>query len=141
MWKQQRRFALSTLRYFGFGKKSLEPIILNEFTHCAKDISSFNGKYTFALIKNSTEITNIQFTTSFMLKCVGRPFTPHLIINNAVSNIICTLVFGHRFKYTDEKFGTLITNFEKAFQMQTSVWGQVHYFKSAGFFHLSVVIP
>ncbi|KAI9547603.1 hypothetical protein NQZ68_014869 [Dissostichus eleginoides] len=42
-WKQQRRFALSTLKYFGFGKKSLEPIILDEFSYCAKDIKSYNG--------------------------------------------------------------------------------------------------
>lgn len=43
-WKQQRRFALSTLRYFGFGKKSLEPVILNEFAYFAKEIRSFDGK-------------------------------------------------------------------------------------------------
>lgn len=44
IWKQQRRFALSTLKFFGFGKKSLEPVILDEFTFCAKHFSSFEGK-------------------------------------------------------------------------------------------------
>ncbi|XP_049444370.1 cytochrome P450 2J6-like [Epinephelus fuscoguttatus] len=97
-WKQQRRFALSTLKYFGFGKKSLEPVILNEFTHCAKDLSSYEGK----------------------------PFYPHLVINNAVSNIICTLVFGHRFEYGDEKFIKLMKSFGKAFQLQVSIWAQLY---------------
>uniref|UniRef100_A0A3Q1GU49 Uncharacterized protein n=1 Tax=Acanthochromis polyacanthus TaxID=80966 RepID=A0A3Q1GU49_9TELE len=71
IWRQQRRFALSTLRYFGFGKKSLEPVILEEFTHCAEEFRSYKGK----------------------------PFNPHLVVNNAVSNIICSLIFGHRFEY------------------------------------------
>lgn len=44
VWKQQRRFALSTLRYFGFGKKSLEPVMLDEFENCAKEIRRFDGK-------------------------------------------------------------------------------------------------
>ncbi|KAM9358055.1 uncharacterized protein ABDE67_003558 [Symphorus nematophorus] len=98
MWKQQRRFALSALRYFGFGKKSLEPVILDEFTHCAKYTNSFKGE----------------------------PFAPHLIISNVVSNIICSLVFGHRFEYDDEKFKKLLKLFEKALQIEASVWAQLY---------------
>ncbi|XP_069006428.1 cytochrome P450 2J2-like [Embiotoca jacksoni] len=98
IWKQQRRFALSTLRYFGFGKKSLEPVILDEFTHCAKDIRSYKGK----------------------------PFDPRLIINNTVSNIICSLVFGHRFEYGDKKFKNLIQMFDKALQLEASIWAELY---------------
>uniref|UniRef100_UPI003AAE8D86 cytochrome P450 2J6-like n=1 Tax=Centroberyx gerrardi TaxID=166262 RepID=UPI003AAE8D86 len=98
MWKQQRRFALSTLKYFGVGKKSLEPAILDEFTYCAKDIADHKGK----------------------------PFNPHLIINNAVSNIICSLVFGHRFEYADERFRKLIRKFDTALQIEGSIWAQLY---------------
>uniref|UniRef100_A0A3Q1GWF8 Cytochrome P450 2J2-like n=1 Tax=Acanthochromis polyacanthus TaxID=80966 RepID=A0A3Q1GWF8_9TELE len=98
MWRQQRRFALSTLRYFGFGKKSLEPVILDEFTHCAEEFRSFKGK----------------------------PFNPRLVINNAVSNIICSLVFGHRFEYSDEKFQKLIGTFDEAFRLEVSIWAQLY---------------
>ncbi|XP_074525267.1 cytochrome P450 2J2-like [Halichoeres trimaculatus] len=97
MWKQQRRFMLSTLRYFGLGKKSLEPIIQGEFTNCSKEFQRYKGK----------------------------PFNPQLIIGNAVSNIICSLVFGHRFEY-NEKFRQLISWFEKGFQIQASIWGQLY---------------
>uniref|UniRef100_A0A3P8UFE9 Uncharacterized protein n=1 Tax=Amphiprion percula TaxID=161767 RepID=A0A3P8UFE9_AMPPE len=98
IWRQQRRFALSTLRYFGFGKKSLEPVILDEFTHCAEEFRSFKGK----------------------------PFNPHLSINNAVSNIICSLVFGHRFEYSDEKFKKLLGMFDDAFRIEASIWAQLY---------------
>uniref|UniRef100_A0A672ZBL0 Cytochrome P450 2J1-like n=1 Tax=Sphaeramia orbicularis TaxID=375764 RepID=A0A672ZBL0_9TELE len=91
LWKQQRRFALFTLRNFGLGKKSLEPVILDEFAHCAQEITGYKGK----------------------------PFNPHLIINNAVSNIICSMVFGHRFEYDDENFKKLLKMFEKAFWILT----------------------
>ncbi|XP_068563308.1 cytochrome P450 2J6-like [Cebidichthys violaceus] len=98
IWKQQRRFALLTLKYFGFGKKSLEPIILDEFTYCAKDFNSHKGK----------------------------PFDPHLVINNAVSNIICSLVFGHRFEYGDEKFMKLMKLFGKGLEIEASIWAQLY---------------
>lgn len=64
-----------------------------------------------------------------LLNCVGKPLAPHLIINNVVSNIICSLVFGHRFEYKDEKFGKLIKCFDKALLIQGSIWAQVYYLK------------
>ncbi|XP_030012452.1 cytochrome P450 2J2-like [Sphaeramia orbicularis] len=97
-WKQQRRFALSTLKYFGFGKKSLEPVILEEFTYVAKEISAYKGK----------------------------PFNPHLIVNNTVANIICLLVFGHRFEYGDEQFKKLMKLFEQSFEAQVSVSAELY---------------
>uniref|UniRef100_A0A8C2XIN2 Uncharacterized protein n=1 Tax=Cyclopterus lumpus TaxID=8103 RepID=A0A8C2XIN2_CYCLU len=98
IWKQQRRFALSTLKHFGFGKKSLKPVILEEFSYCAKEFKSHKGK----------------------------PFDPHLILNNAVSNIICSLVFGHRFEYGDEKFMELMSWFGKGLELEASIWAQLY---------------
>ncbi|XP_049444369.1 cytochrome P450 2J4-like [Epinephelus fuscoguttatus] len=97
-WKQQRRFALSTLRNFGLGKKGAEQVILQEFTHCAKDFSSYKGK----------------------------PFDPHLTTNKAVGNIICFLVFGHRFEYHNEDFTKVMKMFGKGLRIQGSIWAQFY---------------
>uniref|UniRef100_A0A665TUG2 Cytochrome P450 2J6-like n=1 Tax=Echeneis naucrates TaxID=173247 RepID=A0A665TUG2_ECHNA len=90
-WKEQRRFALFTLKYFGVGKRSLESSILNEFIYLSKEFANEKGK----------------------------PFNPHYIINKAVSNIICSLVFGQRFDYL--------------IQIEGSIWTQVSQMKSKMF--------
>ncbi|MEE6460478.1 hypothetical protein FKM82_000983 [Ascaphus truei] len=80
IWRQQRRFSHSTLRHFGLGKLSLEPIIIEEF----------------------------KYVKAEMLKHGGDAFCPFQIINNAVSNIICSICFGKRFNYEDEEFKTML---------------------------------
>lgn len=69
--------------------------------------------------------TSMPFISIYMLKCAGQPFNPQLVLNNTVSNIICCLVFGHRFEYNDEKFRTLTKLFEQNLQIESSLWAQV----------------
>ena len=70
-------------------------------------------------------MTNTQLTSNALFNCGGKPFNPHLIINNAVSNIICSLVFGHRFEYSDEKFTKMMKCFDKGLELEASIWAQV----------------
>ncbi|CAJ0928393.1 unnamed protein product [Ranitomeya imitator] len=79
-WKSMRRFTLSTLRDFGMGKRSVEARIQDELMPLIESFSSHNGK----------------------------PFNPHMLINTAVSNVICSIIFGKRFEYDDPEFEKLI---------------------------------
>ncbi|XP_075057365.1 cytochrome P450 2K1-like [Mixophyes fleayi] len=72
-WKVMRRFALSTLRDYGMGKKSIEIKINDECESLMQTFRSYKGK----------------------------PFNNLTIINAAVANIIVSILLGHRFEYGD----------------------------------------
>ena len=84
-WKEQRRFVISTLRDFGMGKHSLEGKIQEEITSLTDEIKKQNGQ----------------------------EWDIHLTMNNAVSNIICSIIFGRRFEYSDKEFLEILDMIDK----------------------------
>eukprot|EP00058_Branchiostoma_floridae_P012137 XP_002597625.1 hypothetical protein BRAFLDRAFT_59118 [Branchiostoma floridae] len=84
-WRQQRRFALKTLRDFGVGKRSLEGKICEEAAALSQKLVAKDGE----------------------------PFNIKPLLQNSVSNIICSIVFGKRFEYGDPEFLRIITLLNK----------------------------
>lgn len=54
-----------------------------------------------------------------------RPFKPGKFLVHAVSNIICSIIFGDRFDYEDKKFLTLIELLDENNRLQNSIQIQV----------------
>ncbi|KAK9401417.1 cytochrome P450 2J2-like [Crotalus adamanteus] len=99
IWKEQRHIGITSLRKLGLGKKSVE--------HQIEDTA--------------------QTLVETFKKTKGQPFDPSIPVINAVSNIICTLSFGHQFAPEDEGFQKLI----QAVEIIVKV--------SGSFFHLMFV--
>nr|XP_036860437.1 cytochrome P450 2D6-like [Manis javanica] len=96
-WREQRRFSVSTMRNLGLGKKSLEQWITEEASClCA----AFSDQ-------------------------VGRPFSPNLLLNKAVSNVIASLTFGRRFEYDDPRFLKLLDVLQDAVKEDTGLLREV----------------
>lgn len=97
-WKEHRRFTLSTLRNFGLGKKSMEERILEETSNLLQ----------------------------YFKKNMGAPFDPIFALDNATSNIICSIVFGKRFEYDDPLFQEIIGLLHERLKSITGVWAQIY---------------
>ncbi|XP_075057402.1 cytochrome P450 2K4-like [Mixophyes fleayi] len=79
-WKVMRRFALSTLRDYGTGKKSIKNKMSDECECLMQTFRSYEGK----------------------------PFDNMTIISAAVANIIVSILLGHRYEYDDPTIRRLI---------------------------------
>ncbi|XP_033934478.1 cytochrome P450 2K1-like [Pseudochaenichthys georgianus] len=88
-WKEMRRFALTNLRDFGMGKRASEDKIIEECEHL---IEVFK-------------------------KCKGEAFDTTQPMNYAVSNIICSIVYGSRFEYDDAEFTSLVDRANRTIQL------------------------
>ncbi|XP_066494459.1 cytochrome P450 2G1-like isoform X3 [Tiliqua scincoides] len=96
-WKQQRRFSLTILRNFGMGKKSIEQRIQEE----------------------------AQFLLEEFQK-TKKPFDPLFFLSRAVSNVICSIVFGDRFDYEDKEFLALMKIMNDSFREMSTAWAQFY---------------
>ncbi|XP_066291900.1 cytochrome P450 2J4-like [Branchiostoma lanceolatum] len=84
LWKEQRKFALTTLRSFGFGKRSLEVQLSEESAALLEVIRDMGDK----------------------------PFDITRLLQKATTNIISSLVFAHRFEYDNPEFLQLMQDFD-----------------------------
>lgn len=55
----------------------------------------------------------------------GQPFDPSLLLAQATSNMMCSLVFGHRFPYDDKEFQGVVQAAGGVLMEISSPWGQV----------------
>ncbi|XP_022103601.1 cytochrome P450 2U1-like isoform X1 [Acanthaster planci] len=87
-WSARRRVAMTALRSFGVGTRSLENRV-NEEARYLCDATDRN---------------------------CGTPFDPIHIVKSAVSNIVCTISYGQRYDYNDPVFRTLLVNLDTIFR-------------------------
>ena len=104
LWKASRRFALSNLRDFGMGKRSIEAKIQEEAFEICKEFENSSGK----------------------------PFNVKTLVQEGVSNIICSICFGERFEYQDKIFAQLMGLIE-ALGTSRAFWSPANFIPVLGF--------
>ncbi|NXH17973.1 CP2G1 protein, partial [Bucco capensis] len=56
----------------------------------------------------------------------GEPLDPTFLLSSAVSNVICSIVFGHRFDYDDKDFLELLRMMNEIFREMSTPWSQLY---------------
>uniref|UniRef100_A0A8C4UNK4 Cytochrome P450 n=1 Tax=Falco tinnunculus TaxID=100819 RepID=A0A8C4UNK4_FALTI len=79
-WQELRRFTLSTLRDFGMGKSSMSQRVQQETQHLV----------------------------NLLAELKGNAFEPLTLFRHAVANVICSVVFGNHYSYSDTAFLELL---------------------------------
>ncbi|XP_023995583.1 cytochrome P450 2D15-like [Salvelinus sp. IW2-2015] len=98
VWKEHRRFALTTMKNFGLGKRSMEERILEETDHVCTRLEENAGK----------------------------SLDPVTLVHSAASNIICSVLFGHRYDYQDPVLSFIINSFKENAQIANGPWAAVY---------------
>ncbi|NP_001085963.1 MGC82914 protein [Xenopus laevis] len=96
-WKDLRRFSISTFRDFGMGKKTIEEPVREEASYLCTAIQAKEG-------------------------C---PFDPFLLLNQAVSNLNCSIIFGERYDYSDKAIQKLLFLLQERFHQETGTVSQI----------------
>lgn len=142
-WKEMRRFALINLRNYGMGKKACEDKIIEESHYLTEVIEKFKGKcflgnhphnrQHFRLQKNHAWISDLRgfvwLLFSFLFLFAGEAFDTTKPMNYAVSNIICSMVYGSRFEYDDPEFTSIVDRNNRNIQLAGSPAIQVSFNK------------
>uniref|UniRef100_A0A8D0ZN08 Cytochrome P450 n=1 Tax=Sus scrofa TaxID=9823 RepID=A0A8D0ZN08_PIG len=97
-WRQLRKVTMLALRDLGMGKREGEELIQAEAQRLVEEIRGTKG----------------------------RPLDPSLLLAQATSNIICSLIFGRRFPYDNEEFQAVVRAAGGTVVGVSSPWGQTY---------------
>ncbi|XP_026032565.1 cytochrome P450 2J6-like isoform X2 [Astatotilapia calliptera] len=97
-WREQRRFALMTLRNFGLGKNSMGERIHDEIKHIISTLE----------------------------KNIGKTMSPKVMFHNGASNIICQVLFARRYKYDDELIKLFVEVFTEVSKIVNGPWATLY---------------
>lgn len=89
LWKEHRNFAMTRIKNLGLNDGTLEHNILME----------------------------IDYLTSELQRTKGKPINIIDTILMSISNVMCKLIFGQRFEYSDSKFIKIVQSFNENLEL------------------------
>ncbi|XP_064149555.1 cytochrome P450 2F2-like [Loxodonta africana] len=100
-WQTLRNLALGALKEFGLGTLTIEKHVLEEAACLLSEFQATIGAAQPGKLRGLVRL-----------------------LDNAVSNVICSVVFGNRYGYGDPEFLRLLDLFHDNFRIMSSRWGE-----------------
>ncbi|XP_063793863.1 cytochrome P450 2G1-like isoform X2 [Pseudophryne corroboree] len=97
-WRELRRFSMSILRDFGFGKRSAEERIQEEASWLVEELKKTQESF----------------------------FDPWHCVSKAIGNIIFSIMFGNHHEYEDKDMDNVLSYINETFLIICSSWGQMY---------------
>ncbi|XP_077889473.1 cytochrome P450 2B4 [Ictidomys tridecemlineatus] len=122
-WRTLRRFALTTLRDLGLGRRSLEERIQEEVGCLERELERTCGE---SLGGEGAWCTHVCVSYRVVARGGGTPLDPTFPIRRSTANIICSVVFGRRLHYQDEDFKAFLGLLAEHLKQMDTCWVQAY---------------
>ncbi|KAH0631506.1 hypothetical protein JD844_005850 [Phrynosoma platyrhinos] len=99
-------------------QETLDPNVPRDFIDC------------FLIQMEKVNFSHLDASSTDVLDCMShntqteKPFDPTYFLSRAVSNVICSIVFGDRFDYEDKDFQALMEMLNNSFREMSTAWAQ-----------------
>lgn len=90
-------------------------------------MSTYLSRFLEAVLQLLSNVLETNVVVATVCYLSGKSLDPVTLVHSAASNIICSVLFGHRYDYQDPVLSFVINSFKENAQIANGPWAAVSY--------------